>query len=87
MSYRQHKRKGYWITKTIDGKKFRGRGPIYCPSGTRWSELKEEVTDIRSYGHLCRVEKTELKPEESARKHFGNTHVVWLWVRRRNEKE
>lgn len=86
MSYKQPKRKGYWIEKIIDGKKFRGRGPIYCPAGTRWADLKEEVDDIRKHGHLCRVEKTELKPSDGARKMFGNTHSIWLWVRRKNEK-
>jgi hypothetical protein len=86
MSYAQHKRRGYWISKMIGGKKYRGRGPIYCPAGTTWGELKAEVEDIRKQGHFVRVEKTPVNKKDPVTS-FGNTHTVWLWVRRRNAKE
>lgn len=86
MSYAQHKRKGYFISKVIDGKKYRGRGPIYCPDGTKWDDLKDEVEDIREHGHFVRVEKTPI-PKKDPVAFFGNTHSVWLWMRRKNAKE
>jgi hypothetical protein len=70
-------------TRKFNGKIYERRGPIYCPDGTRWEWLKEEIETLRK-NHLVRVvkEKIHYKPG-TPQSWKGNTHVVWLYVRRK----
>jgi hypothetical protein len=69
-------------TRKFGGKIYHRRGPIYCPAGTRWAWLKEEVKELRRIGHLVRVEKEKIEYPPDAPKYVrGNTHIVYLYVR------
>jgi len=65
-------------TKKFNGKVYEERGPVYCPSGTRWAWLKEEIQNLRDNGYLVRVQKIPLGKNMT-----GNTHQVWYYVRRK----
>lgn len=71
-------------TRKFGGKVYHEHGgPMYCPDGTRWEWVKEEVAKLRRT-HLVRVvkEKIEYKPG-TPKAWRGNTHLVWLYVRRK----
>lgn len=68
------------IRKLIAGKKYNEHGPIYCPAGTSWDDLRSFIRFRRVAGNSVRVIKKPIKPSD-VKGMMGNTHEVWYYIR------
>jgi hypothetical protein len=71
------------LKRKFEGKLFDGNGPYYCPAGFSWDDLKEMVAKQRRTHHVRIVKRKIRKDDATILARTGNTHVVWIYTRKK----